>query len=394
MHAKDENYQLSTTLSTVYLNSLVVCLVNIINVKRILCAGELRLALDLSNYQQLSLQLQNIKGWLWDDKLSVWHIPYYENHLSYLQQQFGHLAIFHNIDSGQRTQCFANTKASTKATAYLIPEAFYQQMRLKRYSVNTQKTYASVLGKFLSHWRCTKALDISEEQVRNYMIHIVEQRNCSAAYQRQTINAVKLYFSTVLHMPLNDLAVTAPRRKKTLPVVLSEQEVILLLSQVLNVKHKAILFCIYSAGLRRNELLELKVADIDSTRNCIMIRAAKGNKDRITLLSTKCLTMLRAYYRQYRPKHYLFEGASGGKYSATSLRKIFYRALATSGIQKKASLHTLRHSFATHLLERGTDLRYIQSLLGHSSCKTTEIYTHITTKGLDNICSPLDVIDI
>jgi len=154
------------------------------------------------------------------------------------------------------------------------------------------------------------------------------------------------------------------------------------------------LYCIYSAGLRRNELIELKVTDIDSQRDCIMIRGAKGNKDRVTLLSGKCLTMLRNYFRQYRPKEYLFEGAGGDRYSATSLRKIFERALKSSGIHKKASLHTLRHSFATHLLERGTDLRYIQALLGHSSSKTTEIYTHVTTKGFEGIKSPLDQINI
>ena len=196
---------------------------------------------------------------------------------------------------------------------------------------------------------------------------------------------------------LSAQAVISPRQSKKLPVVLSEQEVAALLSQVVNLKHKALLYCIYSAGLRRNEVLELKVATCpnagDSKRHCINVRAAKGNKDRVTLLSNKCLGLLREYFRAYRPKEYLFEGAEGGKYSSTSLRKIFYRALLASKIQKKASLHTLRHSFATHLLERGTDLRYIQALLGHSSSKTTEIYTHITTKGFEGINLPLDDID-
>ncbi|WPD25108.1 MAG: tyrosine-type recombinase/integrase [Candidatus Electrothrix scaldis] len=129
-------------------------------------------------------------------------------------------------------------------------------------------------------------------------------------------------------------------------------------------------------------------------RNCIIIRGGKGMKDRITLLSHKALELLREYYRQYQPKEYLFEGAYGGRYSTTSLRKIFQRALAQSGIRKKVTLHSLRHSFATHLLERGTDLRYIQALLGHSSSKTTEIYTHVTSKGFENLKSPLDEMDI
>lgn len=154
------------------------------------------------------------------------------------------------------------------------------------------------------------------------------------------------------------------------------------------------MYTIYAAGLRRSEVLNLKLSDIDSERNCIVIRDAKGNKDRNTLLSKKLLLLLREYYKEYKPKEYLFEGVAGGKYSITSVRKIFGRALQSSGIRKNAHLHTLRHSFATHLLERGTDLRYIQALLGHSSSKTTEIYTHVTSKGFDQISSPLDELDI
>ncbi len=190
------------------------------------------------------------------------------------------------------------------------------------------------------------------------------------------------------------MAIQRPRKAKKLPVVLSENEVKLLLQQVKNIKHKSILFTIYSAGLRRSEVLHLKLIDIDSERNCIIVKGAKGNKDRNTLLSKKLLLLLREYYKVYKPKEYLFEGATGRRYSITSIRKIYGNALVKSGIKKKAHLHTLRHSFATHLLERGTDIRYIQALLGHSSSKTTEIYTHITTKGFDTIESPLDEMDI
>lgn len=267
-------------------------------------------------------------------------------------------------------------------------------MRLKRYSQNTQRTYASVLSKFLQYWHTVPPEDINNEQIRDYMVYLVEKKHCSAAYQRQVINALKLYYGVCLGRELDEVVVTSPRRSKVFPVVFSEEEVTLLFKQVSNLKHRAMLFCIYSGGLRRNELLNLKPRDIDSQRNCIVVREAKGNKDRVTLLSKTCLTVLRQYYRQYRPKDYLFEGAEGGRYSSTSLRKVFFRALAASGIQKKATPHTLRHSFATHLLERGTDLRYIQALLGHSSSKTTEIYTHITTKGFEGICSPLDELEL
>jgi site-specific recombinase XerD len=142
------------------------------------------------------------------------------------------------------------------------------------------------------------------------------------------------------------------------------------------------------------ELLELKITDIDSKRNCIIIREAKGQKDRLTLLSPKLLILLREYYKQYKPKKFLFEGADGGQYSITSMRKILERAVFAAGIKKDVHLHTLRHSFATHLLKDGVDLRYIQMLLGHTSSKTTEIYTHITTRGFNQIKSPLEDLDI
>lgn len=336
-----------------------------------------------------------IKDIRWHETLRMWHIPYFDNHLSYLQHRFGKLAVFCHVNGHAHNHSLNQlhngvVQQAPAVTINRIPEAFYQQMRLKRYAANTQKTYASVLGKFFTYWRDTSSSNVTEQQVREYLIYLVEQKHCSAAYQRQVINALKLYYISVLHRPLSDQTVVSPKRHKKLPVVLSESEVALLIMQVVNLKHKAMLTCIYSAGLRRSELLHLKINDIDSKRNCINIRAAKGNKDRQTLLSQKCLLLLRDYFRAYRPKYYLFEGASGGIYSSTSLRKVFYRALAASGIRKKATLHTLRHSFATHLLERGTDLRYIQALLGHSSSKTTEIYTHMTSKGFEGISSPLD----
>ena len=150
---------------------------------------------------------------------------------------------------------------------------------------------------------------------------------------------------------------------------------------------------IYSGGLRISELINLKIKDIDSNRMQIRIEQSKGKKDRYTLLSKKTLITLRQYFKEYKPKEWLFEGEGGEQYSTTSVEKILKRALIATGIKKRITVHSLRHSFATHLLESGTDLRYIQNLLGHSSSKTTEIYTHITTKGLDRIVNPLDKLE-
>ncbi|WP_020531909.1 tyrosine-type recombinase/integrase [Flexithrix dorotheae] len=188
--------------------------------------------------------------------------------------------------------------------------------------------------------------------------------------------------------------VDRPEKPFKLPQVLSEKEVAGLFRQVSNLKHKSILYLIYAGGLRISEAINMQVTDIHSDRSLILIRNGKGGKDRTTLLSEKMLQLLRSYYKKYRPKLWLFEGPNGKQYSPTSVRKVLHRATIKAKISKKVTPHTLRHSFATHLLERGTDLRYIQNLLGHGSPKTTEIYTHITKKGIEKIVSPLEHLDI
>ncbi|MFA4839248.1 MAG: tyrosine-type recombinase/integrase [Candidatus Neomarinimicrobiota bacterium] len=184
-----------------------------------------------------------------------------------------------------------------------------------------------------------------------------------------------------------------PKKEKQLPVVLSQEEVVNIIDSVDNLKHKTLLMLIYSAGLRVGEAVRLKIEDVDSKRKLIYLKSAKGKKDRYTLLSDVALDNLRRYYLVYRPQEYLFEGAEGRKYlSERSIQHVFERAVKNAGIRKDISVHTLRHSFATHLLESGTDLRYIQELLGHTSSKTTEIYTHVSQKSLGRIRSPLDQI--
>ena len=185
-----------------------------------------------------------------------------------------------------------------------------------------------------------------------------------------------------------------PRQERKLPTVLSETEVATLLRSVDNLKHRCILMLIYSAGLRLSELVGLELTDLVTDRQQLLIRGGKGNKDRITLMSPKAMETVQAYLTAYKPLHHLFEGPNGAAYSPRSVQAIFHRAKEKAGIAKPATVHTLRHSFATHLLEKGTDLRYIQALLGHSSSKTTEIYTHVSTKALGKIRSPLDDLDL
>ncbi len=270
-----------------------------------------------------------------------------------------------------------------------IIEKYNKMLKLKRYSSNTERNYQKAFQYFLSHFSDRDIDNLSKSEIQEYLFNQIE-KGLSPSLQNQYINAIKFYYEKVLGRRKEIYDLPRPRREHKLPAVLSEEEIILIFNQVSNLKHKAILYLIYSSGIRVSELVNLKITDIDSNRNLILIRNSKGKKDRTTLLSQALLKLLREYYQNYKPKEYLFEGQKGGKYSTRSVQNILKMALSKSGIRKHATIHTLRHSFATHLLERGTDLRYIQELLGHSNSKTTEIYTHITKRGLDKIVSPLD----
>jgi integrase/recombinase XerD len=234
-----------------------------------------------------------------------------------------------------------------------------------------------------------------EEVVPNDMVRFVNEyiieNDYSYSYQNQIVNGTKLFFSEIIKSKFDVEKFERPRTQHKLPNVLSKQEVSAILKALANVKHTTMLSLIYACGLRRSEVLRLALEDIDSNRRLLIIRQSKGKKDRIVPISEKIITMLRSYYNLYRPQKWLFEGqAAGEPYSEQSLQSVLKQALEKAGIKKPVTLHWLRHSYATHLLEAGTDLRYIQELLGHRSSKTTEIYTHVSTKSLQNIKSPFD----
>ncbi|MGE0773386.1 MAG: tyrosine-type recombinase/integrase [Cyclobacteriaceae bacterium] len=264
-------------------------------------------------------------------------------------------------------------------------------LETRRYSFNTAKSYVKLFGDFMNYYRDRDLLEINEVDIKAYL-HMIVKSGKSQSYQNQVINAIKFYYEQVLDMPQRFYEVDRPRKETRLPVVLSTDEIQLLLDATDNLKHKAILTLLYSAGLRRQELIDLQVTDIHSDRMQIFVRDAKGKKDRYTVLSVKALTLLREYYRAHRPQKWLFEGPGNSRYSASSLKKVVKMAVYKAGIKKEVTPHTLRHSFATHLLENNVDLRYIQALLGHGSSKTTEVYTHVSTKFTRNIQSPLDAI--
>jgi integrase/recombinase XerD len=276
----------------------------------------------------------------------------------------------------------------------IVPQEYVEQLDRMRYSVNTKRIYISFFTQFINYFPTILPDEISDEQINEFMKYLVNKREVAASTQNQAINAIKFYYEKVKKLQRTVYALERPIKESRLPHVLSEKEVMQVLRATGNLKHRAMLWLIYSAGLRRGELINMKISDIDSDRMVIFISGGKGKKDRITILSEKLLRLLRAYFKEYRPKVWLFEGPPGEPYSSSSLQKVFGSAVQKSGVRKNATLHTLRHSFATHLLEAGTDIRYIQALLGHNSSKTTEIYTHVTHKALGKIKSPLDNLDL
>lgn len=282
-----------------------------------------------------------------------------------------------------------------KGDAYIpCPLTYLEKLFLLNYSLSTIRTYHSLLLRFLNAHKDNGIDSInafSEEQINHYHRSMVQAGTYSVSFINQSINAVKFYFQRVLQrheVQLNQ--VERPEKPERLPQVLSKQDVLKILSVTENLKHRCMLQLLYAAGLRIGEVINLKLTDVQTERNLLLIRGGKGKKDRTTLLSQKLLESLRAYYKVYKPKLWLFEGQTGGQYTVESIRNVFRASKEKAGVKAPATPHTLRHSFATHLLEQGTDLRYIQVLLGHRSSKTTEIYTHITTHALEKIVSPLD----
>lgn len=269
-----------------------------------------------------------------------------------------------------------------------------QKLVRRNYAKNTIETYMSFLQKFDAF--CQKnQLDTSLDATP-FIVNLI-QKNQSLSSQNQAINAIKFYWEHVLGKPRQYIELDRPRKEKRLPQVLSLEEVDLILKHTHNIKHKTILSLIYACGLRIGEVIQLKIEDVDGHRKLIHIKRSKGHKDRLVPLPEKMLNILRAYYKIYRPHSFLFEGAKSTKeepipYTATSCRHVLKRAVKKAGITKTVTPHTLRHSYATHLYEHGINLRSIQVLLGHSSSRTTEIYTHVSKTHLLNTPSPLDFL--
>lgn len=267
-----------------------------------------------------------------------------------------------------------------------------RQLIRKRYSPNTVKSYLAHIRHFLQ-FSSTESNKDHHDKILRYFDWLSEGNRYSHAYQHLAVNALQFYIKQVCKLSMPDVSLR-PRSEKRLPVVLSEPEIVQIITNINNLKHRTVISLIYSGGLRVSEAVNLRIQDIDVQRGIIRITQSKGKKDRQVPLSPRFLQLVREYMHEYSPKEWLFEGQKGGKYTVRSIQAIFQSACKAADIQKKASVHTLRHSYATHLLEKGTDLRIIQELLGHSSSKTTEIYTHVSTALIHNIRSPFDELEL
>ena len=331
----------------------------------------------------------------WDQDTKSWTLPHTENILARLSHFCStHGWKYQYSEDNTQMNRKPKPKPSSVSNYRKCPDNYLEKMIVLRYSPRTIQVYVDCFSEFLNYYPGKEPADITQDEIIKYLRYLIEERCISTSYQNQAINAIKFYFEKVMGVKRETYYIERPRREKYLPEVLSEEEVRAIIGSITNLKHRCMIMTAYSAGLRVGELLNLRPVDIDSKRMLIRVFQGKGRKDRVTLLSEKLLELLRKYYRQYHPHDYLFQGISGGRYSERSIQLVLKRACKDAGIIKHVTMHTLRHSFATHLLEHNTDLRYIQELLGHTNPKTTEIYTHISTKGLDQLKSPLDNLEL
>ncbi len=330
--------------------------------------------------QELYKKMKGLKGTEWDNENKLWIVQKEESTLYYVRQ----LLLSYGI-----------IKKAPKDESNFISDLkmLINELRIQGYSNKTIKAYTGHMSRFMKY--NSEYNTFNEKIIKSYILHLKENMNCSHSYISQLIGSLKFWYIKIKKLPDFEFCIIHPRKEKKLPNVLSKQEVQNIISKIQNLKHKTIIMLIYSAGLRISEAAQLKVSDINSQRGLIKISQGKGKKDRVTLLSEKVLKTLREYYKGYKPEYWLFPGANSERPITTrSIQNVFEQARKNANISTKATVHWLRHSFATHLLESGVDLRYIQELLGHQSSKTTEIYTHVSSKEIAKIRNPLDDLNI
>lgn len=369
----------------------------------LLDAGDGRLAVIARCSEDFLRLIRSVPRSIWNPLALRWEFPAEEGR--YFRKVFSGWLILSSPealdsesppDSGRSelcdtsescTQAVEPSEKREKRTPARLAMAMENAMRSLMYSRKTAKRYLAIIERYA----CFVDIPLPETSMYdaiNFLAYLERDGGVSASTLNQSISAMKFFYGRVLgrEMPLS----RRPRSDKRLPAILSRDEVVKIINTPKNIKHRTLLAMAYSAGLRVSELACVKLADIDQNRGVIFIRSGKGRKDRYTILADRMIALLKAYIDLYRPRTWLFEGQGDGHIHIRSIQEVFYHAKELCGIEKNVSIHTLRHCFATHLLEDGTDIRYIQELLGHISAKTTQIYTHVARKDFLRIRSPFD----
>lgn len=341
----------------------------------------------------------------WNPEEMVWLL---EDHPDTLEVLFKRLVAYTFVDYrhinarlGPRAkEILANRRSGTKhptkdkaapeAKVFpLVPPSYMLQLKSRKYSQSTMKTYPAYFSRFLQFIAPVRANDVEDHHIKTYLVHLSERHNVADSTYNQHINAIKFYYEHVLKQQRKVYWIERPRKVKRLPEVLSESDVAKLIASTNNLKHQVIVALLYSAGLRRDELVNLRIRDIDLERLQVFVRGGKGKKDRVSIISKRMAQGIRMYLSSYKPNYWLFEGPHRKRYSGGSVGVIVKNAAKRAGI-KKCTPHMLRHSFATHLMDHGTDTRIIQRLLGHNRLETTAVYTHVSTHDFQKIKNPLD----
>jgi integrase/recombinase XerD len=349
--------------------------------------SEKELKVSFQYNSRLVKSIKKVEGRKWKADKEYWIIPNDEDSINGLKRVFANEDIDWGELSGLQIMEPRASKISDLSSGI---ELLKRQLTLKGYSEKTKKSYIGHVKRFLD-FASIEPEALEKEDVKKYIYHLLNERQNSHTFANQALSAIKLYYEHILKKERLLYDLPRPKKEKKLPVILSQREVLSILNSVDNIKHKSILYLTYSSGLRVGEVVRLKINDIDSDRMLIHIRQGKGRKDRYTILSATALNVLKEYVHITKPKDWLFPGGKNNSFlTERSVQKVFASACKKANIRKGVTVHSLRHSFATHLLENGIDLRYIQELLGHSSSKTTEIYTHVTQANLCRIKSPLD----
>ncbi len=330
-------------------------------------------------------ELKKIKGIWYHKPQKLWSIPNTPQNKNIVTQLFGKDGVLKPNNMTVKLPTFTMSERVADRLQLMMTK-----LVLSGKSKHTIKSYRGHILHYLAEFEHRDLLTVTKDEIEKYLYDVITKNNVGPSRQNIMINAIKYYHEKVLGQQRTKYKITRPKKAQTLPEVLTEKEVYQLINTPTNIKHKAILYLLYSAGLRISEVTKLRIEDIHSKEKQIFIKAAKGKKDRYTILSDATLLIIRQYYVLHKPSYWLFEGAEGAQYSTTSINKIFRKAAKTSRVYEWAVPHTLRHSFATHLLQANVNLRYIQTLLGHGSPETTQVYTHVAEVNNDIVRSPLD----